>query len=124
MNRPLIITIGIVILLAVISLWVYLLAYGAPQAPREVFTNLGLFNGQIEEGVTPMVEEDAGISLALSNEPLQQISTRAIAGFGFSSSTQGDKIRYAELGTGHIYEIDMVNATELQITLTTFPQTA
>lgn len=125
MNRPLIITIGIVILLFVVGLWVYLLAYGAPEAPREVFTNFGLFSKEpIDAEVIPVQEESQGTQLSLSAAPVQQITTRAVAGFGINSSTGEDIIRYAELGTGHIYEINLKTATEMQITLTTFPQTA
>jgi hypothetical protein len=125
MNRPLVITAGIVILLSVVGLWVYLLAYGAPDAPREVFTNLGFLSPQ--EGEVRIIDpnalqEERGVQLALGGSELQQLTTRAVAGFAFASSSK-HMVRYVERGTGHIFEINLDSGMEIQLSVTTIPQT-
>lgn len=124
MNRPLLITIGITILLLMIGLWVYLIAYGAPQKPREVFTNLGFLSPSETEVrvIDPYTEENPGVQLSLGGSQLQQLTTRAVAGFAFVPG--GNTLRYIERGTGYGYEIDLISGTETQISLTTIPQTA
>jgi len=126
MNRPLIITIGIMLLFSMMGLWVYLLAYGAPEKPREVFTNLGFLGNPQNEAprvVTPTLEQNPGVQLSLGGSSLQQLTTRAVAGFAFVNAEE-KKLQYAEKGTGHLYEIDLTTGTERQISLTTVPQTA
>lgn len=123
MNRPLLITAGVVIILFVVGVWVYLLAFGTPQQTSEVFTNLGVLspteeNTQIID-TTPAVE--APVTLALGGSQLQQLTTRAIAGFAFVG-TSTNLIRYVERGTGYIYEIDLNRGTERQTSLITIPQ--
>ncbi len=124
MNRPIIITIGIVILLLMLGLWGYLLAYGTPQKATDVFTNLGFFAPSEQTVRTIDVNgiQENTTTLALGGSPLQQLTTRAVAGFGYASD-KGDLIRYVEAGTGHIYEINLQNGTERQISVTTIPQT-
>lgn len=125
MKRSLIITIGIVIILFILGMWVYLFLYGAPKATTDVFTNLGV----LPKGDKSVRIVDANTSalksnqLALGGNALQQLTTRAVAGFGFASSSP-DILRYAERGTGHIYEINLTSGKEEQVSVTTFPQTS
>lgn len=124
MKRPLIITIGIFIILLVLGLWVYLLAFGAPKETSEVFTNLGVIP-ESERGTditdVQSLDTDATV-LALTGTELQQLTTRAVAGFTVASSTE-NILRYVERGTGHVYEINIDESTEKQISLLTIPQT-
>jgi len=124
MKRPLIITAGIVIILAIFVLWGYLLLYGAPKKVSEVFTNLGVIpeNELTVREVAGNVPISPQNDLALNGSELEQLTTRAVAGFIFSSTT-AHIMRYVERGTGHIYEIDLDDTSEKQITLTTIPQT-
>lgn len=121
MKRPLIITIGIVIILLIVGLWVYLLLYGAPKEVREVFTNLGVVPER--DGSVRVIDPNAEgqTQLVLGDQDFEQLTTRAVAGFGFTSNS--NTVRYVERGTGHIYEIDLVLGIETQISLTTIPQT-
>jgi hypothetical protein len=124
MKRSLIITIGIVIILLIFSMWVYLFLYGAPKATTDVFTNLGVLpkgNGgvRIVEGNTPTLGSN---QLALGGSVLQQLTTRAVAGFGFDKRS-ADTLRYVERGTGHVYEINLTSGKEEQVSVTTLPQT-
>lgn len=125
MKRPLIITIGILIILLIIGLWVYLMVYGAPKETREVFTNLGFSsNGNVQTKVIDVENiQNQGTNLSLSGSAVQQLTTRAVAGFGFIGEIS-TKIRYVEKGTGHVYEIDTKESTENQISLTTIPKIA
>ena len=114
MKRPTLIATGIVIILFMVGIWVYLLAYGAPKQTSEVFTNLGVFE-PIEEIHTidpmPVGEEPGDITaLALDGSKLEQLTTRAIAGYVFSGN-----MYYVEKGTGYIFEVDIEAKTEKQI---------
>lgn len=127
MKRPLIITIGIVIILLVLGLWVYLLVFGTPKESSEVFTNLGILakNETQVRVVDPLQTQGGkqeGVQLALGGLELQQLTTRAVAGFAFASSSSSI-VRYVEKGTGHVYEIDLTSGQETQISLLTLPQT-
>lgn len=125
MRRPFIITTGIVLLLFVLGLWVYLILYGTPKQTSEVFTNLGFLpKSEISESTVPLVkaQKEEGTRLALGGSNLQQLSTRSVAGFVFSSTT-ANLLRYVEQGTGHVYEINLDKGTEAQISLVTLPQT-
>jgi hypothetical protein len=122
MKRPVIIAIGILIILLIVGMWVYLLLYGTPQEAREVFTNLGITSEQGREVRVVEVQSDTANTTKLAlNGDLQQLTTRAVAGFAFSSSTP-NLIRYVERGTGHVYEIDTTKGTEEQISVVTLPQ--
>jgi hypothetical protein len=122
MNRYILITAGIMILLSVVALWIYLIAYGAPEQPREVFANLGIFKGS--DGTVRVLEEvpqgEDITQLALGSAQLEQLTTRAVAGFVFTSN---DTVRYVERGTGYVYEIELLTETEKQLSLITVPQT-
>lgn len=122
MNRPLIITIGITIVLFVLSVWVYLLVFGTPKETKDIFANLGVIepSEEIVEIVPANTTSDRSGKLALTGSALQQLTTRAVAGFAFASSSI---VRYVERGTGHMYEINLDSGVETQISLTTFPQT-
>lgn len=124
MKRSLIITIGILIILLVLGLWIYLLVFGTPKETNEVFANLGIITKNEDE--VAIVETNTlsknETQLALDGSPLQQLTTKAVAGFAATSSSD-QLIRYVERGTGHIYEINLDKGTEKQITLLTLPQT-
>jgi hypothetical protein len=122
MRQQLIITIGILLVLLAVGTWVYLFIYGAPKGTQEVFTNLGFLSADLEQTAssTQGAPEDT-MPLALSGARLEQLSTRSVAGAVFMGSTT---IRYAERGTGYIYDIDLTSGTEKQVSLTTFAQTS
>lgn len=125
MNRPLLITIGITILLLVLGVWVYLMLFGAPENTGEVFTNLGFSPTQQATTVTPPVDTPPIESLVdTTTGQLRQLTTRAVAGFIATTTPAGDFIRYAERGTGHIYQIELKTGKETLISRTTVPQVA
>lgn len=130
MKRPLIITIGIVIIFLVLGLWIYLIVFGTPQKPQEVFSNLGFIPASepstVHDGdvVNSPTQIASTTQVALSGKQLQQLTTRAVAGFAFVQGTSTNTVRYVEKGTGHVFEIDLATGVEKQISLTTIPGTA
>ncbi len=106
-----------------LCMWGYLFVYGAPEKTLDVFSNLGVLKGEgtdvrtVNDGI--MREGDS--QLSLQGGELEQLTTRAIAGFAYVPNST--YVRYVERGTGHIYEIDLSGGMERQISLTTVPKT-
>jgi hypothetical protein len=126
MNRPLLITAGITIILTVLGVWLYLIFYGAPEQPGEIFANLGFERTPQPTTITPPIANDTPSIDALvdtKDGKLRQLTTRPIAGFGIANNASSTLVRYAEKGTGHIYEIDLTTGVETIISRTTTPQT-
>lgn len=122
MRRPLIITIGIVIILLVLGMWAYLLVFGTPKQPREVFANLGFLSTHRQEAATSSPITTAATSTADANGmALQQVSTRAVAGYAFLDD---HTVRYVERGTGYVYQVDLNSKTETELSHTTIQQTS
>ncbi|HMA77673.1 MAG TPA: hypothetical protein VKP88_00860 [Candidatus Paceibacterota bacterium] len=118
MNKPLIITIAIGILLLALGSWVYLFLFGAPQTPDEVFTDLG---------ITPISDENISLNatgttelpaLDLTGAAFQQLTLRPVAGYVPRSANQ---VVYMEKGTGHLFSIDTSTSQETRLTNTTIP---
>ena len=53
MNRALVITVGIVIIIIVLGVWVYLMLFGTPEKTGDVFTNLGFEISQQDTTIAP-----------------------------------------------------------------------
>lgn len=126
MNRPLIITTGITIVLLTLGVWIYLMLFGTPDDTSEVFTNLGFNPSQQETTVAPP-EDSAPIENLVDTTTgvLRQLTTRAVAGYVPVTAASGTAmVRYAEQGTGHVYEINLETGEESIISLTTIPQTS
>lgn len=106
---------GLTIFLLLAGLWVYLLLFGAPASTNDLFVNLGFREPTLErinEALQNTVEPSTQVSLGAE---LQQLTTRPVAGFVLVVSTTTNKIRYAEKGTGHIYEINLADGLETRI---------
>lgn len=124
MKRSLIITIGIVIILLVLGVWVYLMLFGAPKDGDEVFANFGFdfaprTDSQIVNEVLPSEPE---YTVDVSGEGLSQLTTRAVAGFVSTTTNNIPHVRYAEVGTGHIYDINLATGEEKLLSRTTIPR--
>lgn len=123
MKRPIIITVGILIILSVLGIWVYLLLFGSPEKTGEVFTNLG-FDVNVREAVTVDTSLPEKDYLIDTSSGLQQLTTRPVAGFvSLTATTSSSTVaRYAEQGTGHIYDIDLGTGEEKLVSRTTIPR--
>lgn len=128
MNRALIITIGTLILLMALGVWMYLMLFGTPKSSGEVFTNLSFSTNN--QGITVTPDEQGGDSSSIEalvdtkTGKLRQLTTRPVAGYATASTTAGFVVRYAERGTGHVYEINLATGEEKVISRTTVPQVA
>ena len=126
MKRSLIITVGSVLILIALGVWLYLLFFGTPQSGTDVFTNLGI-GGDTAPVVEQPMSTGAGQSAQQQTQVdtqsggLQQLTTRPVAGFGFTG-TSSAQLRYVERGTGHIYEINVDTGAERRVSGTTIPQ--
>ena len=130
MKKPLIITIGILLILLVLGVWIYLLFFGAPKDGAGVFANLRGGDSAAQDrpplpSTTPdlegtFVEDDLSVTKLNTTDTLRQLTLRPIAGFGFVGSST--LIRYIERGTGYIYEVDPEAGTETRISGTTIPK--
>ena len=66
--------------------------------------------------------EDTPIFVDVSGEPLRQLTLRPVAGYVVVVASSSAVVRYAENGTGHIYEIDLQSGAENRISGTTIPR--
>ena len=124
MNRALIITSGIVIIILVLGVWIYLILFGTPEKGGEIFTNLGFEISQQDTTITPPAPNQPLDTLVdtQSEGALRQLTTRPIAGFAFASTSNGTAVRYIERGTGHLYEINLTSGIETLLSGTTVPK--
>lgn len=123
MKKWTIISIAVTVLALLSGVWLYLFFNGAPESTEDIFSNFQSQNNEVNNA--PLTNTGSGDSTtqtpATDRElpPLRQITTTPVAGFTFynkeittntstSSVATSSKqtIRYAEQGTGHIYEID------------------
>ncbi|MDC1205591.1 hypothetical protein N8083_01965 [Candidatus Pacebacteria bacterium] len=122
MKKSLVITIGVILILIVLGIWGYLLFFGTPSNSNDIFANLGFGNKVVEPSDTLATPpENTTTQIDVRKNPLQQLTTKPVAGFGFVGSSS-DLIRYVERGTGHIFEINLTSGIEKQISLTTIPK--
>ena len=129
MRKPLLIIFALVIVLLLIFLWVYLLFFRTagpapidnapfPEVPA-TFPDGGVApdnsTTEVTDTETPLININDG-------KRLHQLTTRPVSGFTevFTTSSTTPTVRYAEAGTGIIFDIDI--NTGLESTVTTFVQ--
>lgn len=118
MNKPIIITVAIVILLLAGASWLYLFMYGAPQSTNEVFTDLGVLPTPTNTlAPAPVIDNEPSSPPSTEGAPLQQLTLRPTAGFWVGASV----VRFIEQGTGHLYEIDPNSGNEVRLSNTSIP---
>lgn len=130
MRKPILIIVALIIVLLLIFLWVYLLFFrtanpepvgetGFPEIPTTFPDSGGIATTtpeNVTDTATPLVDVTDG-------KRLRQLTTRPVAGFVelFTTSSTTPVIRYAEAGTGIVFDIDM--STGLERTVTDYVQT-
>lgn len=118
MKKTIFITVGILILVLVVGVWAYLFTFGTPKSSNEIFARFGAGN----DAEITTLPENTNIDVSNTDavgapQILKQLTTRPVAGAGFSGNT----IRYVEQGTGHIYVIDLESGAETLLSGTTIP---
>ena len=119
MNRKVLIGIGVVLIFIVLGVWVYLMIYGVPKNSDDVFANLGFGSGPIDDSLPPPITEEPTPTILDTETPdpeaLRQLTVRPVAGATIFADGDTQYIRYAERGTGHVYEINIASGNESRI---------
>lgn len=122
MKKTIFISVGSLLILTLIGVWIYLFMYGAPKNSADVFSRFGITRTTeistepTEDAYVDVTSETAADGL----KKLRQLTIRPVAGATFSETS----IQYVEQGTGHVYNIDLVTGQETLINGTTIPQTS
>lgn len=111
MKRPLIVIAGSTVLVITFVVWIYLFLFGSPKSLTDSFSNIRL--AEPTEERPPVLETNNETSIPLSGGSMVQLTTRATAGFVHLEEV--GRLRYAERGTGHVYEIDLTTGSEERI---------
>ncbi len=124
MKKPLFIIAGIVVIFLVLGLWAYLMFFNTDETGTSIFSNFGFDITEQPENpiLIDPVNPDPDVLIDVSGEALRQLTLRPVAGFTVVSSTSSLFVRYAENGTGHIYEINLDSGEERRISGTTIPR--
>lgn len=119
MKKILLIISGILILLLAIGIFSYLFLFGTPTGVNDMFANFGIGSGN-STAFEELPEENVFTDTqgpVIASDTLRQITTKPVAGMIFLNEATA---RYAEQGTGHIFDITLANGTETQVSNTTF----
>lgn len=125
MKKSVFIIIGGLIVTILVAVWGYLFFFGSPESVDEVYSDLGL-QGEVDTS-TPIelvAEEVETPVVNLEQKKLRQLTTKQVAGFsevGVSTSTPGS-VYYVEMGTGHIFSINLTSGEEVRVSGTTVPK--
>lgn len=131
MKKGLLIAGGIVLILAVLAVWVYLMFFGVPEEADDIFANFSFGDATdpvvIPEPIPELEPESTTVVDVASDSPLQQLTTKSVAGYVYiatttSSTSVTQLVQYAERGTGHIYEINLDSGEEVRVSGTTIPK--
>lgn len=127
MKRPVFIIIGIVLVVILFSIWVYILI-GGDVTPEDKYSDLD-FNNTTDAVVERPWEGSTNTEDSIVNvgklSKLKQLTTSPVAGFQEIKSTPSStpEVYYTEVGTGHIYSIDLETGQVIRVSGTTVPAT-
>ena len=124
MNKPIFIIIGALIILVLIFIWVYLLFFGTPKNVTEVFNDFGnnaenTINQDDNFGLTSTTDNYV---INTERKKLRQLTTKSVAGFSEidePGTASLPSLYYVEMGTGHVYSIQLETGEEKRISGTT-----
>ncbi|MCB9810742.1 MAG: hypothetical protein H6779_02845 [Candidatus Nomurabacteria bacterium] len=123
MNKPIFIIVGAIIIFILIIIWAYLLFFGTPKSADDIYANFGLGSEEvIDNNQGQNLEEETPI--VNTNRPkLRQLTTKMVAGWGEidqgTTTTELPTIYYVEMGTGHIYSLNLETGEEARVSGTT-----
>lgn len=122
MKKSFLIIFGILIIVVLLALWVYLLFFAKTEENIGLFTN---FIGGEETEVAPLPETpvEENVPINLDRPSLRQLTVRPVAGFKEVVDTNDTlQIYFVELGTGHLYSINLESGEEQRLSGTTKAQ--
>jgi hypothetical protein len=120
MKKTTFIIIGTVAVILLFAIWLYLLIYGAPKQVTDIFTNFSGLSSETPVEIFTLPEEVVP-TVDVATTKLKQLTTKPVIGFrDYQSTTTEPKfVRYAEAGTGHIYQINLESGVEERLSNTT-----
>lgn len=118
MQKKILIIIGATVIVLMLGGWLYLFLFGTPDNISQSLNNLRSPSTPYEQPIVGTPET----TINVDSKNLAQLSTKSVAGFVLPSTNQ-NSVRYAEKGTGHIYEINLLNGTEERLSGTTVVNT-
>lgn len=125
MKKQVIIFAGVGIIILLLLVWVYLLFFGTPKSSDQVINDLGFGNGEAEM-LENTISSSTGSTVNTNRPKLRQLTTKPVAGFNEILATNTEKLPtlyYVEMGTGHIYSLNLDNGEETRISATTMAGT-
>ncbi len=122
MKKSTLIIIGIAAVVVLFTIWLYLLFYGTPKQLTDVFTNFsGLGSDTPGEFIETPEESVPPTTVDVLTTKLRQLTTKPVIGFRDYQATTSEPrfVRYAEAGTGHVYQINLQTGVEERLSKTT-----
>lgn len=106
--------IGIIIILALIAIWVFLL-FASNETKQDIYNRFG-FTGEEEGGIVDDIIDVVLPDLEPEKVPLRQLTTKRVAGYSeIALASSSPQIYFSEAGTGHIYSLNLQNGVEAKI---------
>jgi len=125
MKQKVFIIIGALVVLLLVGVWAYLLFFGTPKSADDVFAELGL-SGSEDTSIVPLPEvvPEENPTVNLERPQLRQLTTKPVAGFKEvqTATNTAPLLYYVEMGTGHIFSIDLSSGEEKRLSGTTIAQ--
>ncbi len=123
MKQQVFIIVGALIVLVLVAVWAYLLFFGTPQTANDVFAELGLSGSEDTFVVPPPIAEEVS-TVNMERPKLRQLTTKPVIGFReiVTATNTVPSLYYAEMGTGHIFSINLGSGEEVRISGTTIPK--
>ncbi len=124
MKQQVFIIIGAVIVLLLVAVWAYLLFFGTPETADDVFAELGLSGSEDTFVVPPPIVVEETPTVNMERSKLRQLTTKPVIGFKeiATATNTVPSLYYAEMGTGHIFSINLGSGEEVRISGTTVPK--
>ncbi|MBY0309713.1 hypothetical protein K2Q16_01020 [Patescibacteria group bacterium] len=127
MKKTFIIAGAVILVLMLAGLWIYMMFFGTPRTVEEVLPDFALWG---EDGMPvqiPVIAPTTTAPLPMVNvneKALRQLTTRPVAGYRevLKSASSTPELYYAEVGTGHIYSINLETGAEVRVSGTTIPE--
>lgn len=117
-SKNILIIAGFIIIVLLLVVFVYLLFFGTPRSVQEIFGNLGPA-GEPDRSVVIPAEPTPEPEPTATRPRLRQLTQRPVAGFVETMYNDQVHIQYVEMGTGHIYRIDLLAGPENRLSNTT-----
>ncbi len=130
MKRSVIIVVSVVLVIALLAVWVYIMFFKNSNNDDE-FTNLEFTNGQesivIDNNTDDNNDDDEEEVLVdvSKKERLRQLTLKPTAGYQevYNEESDTTNVYWVESGTGHIFSINMETGSETRVSNTTVPST-